>query len=380
MRFLKYLLILTLTLGSLACSKETPDPDPMTGENALLVYIAADNSLYSYATDNIESMTEFLEANDVGNNKVIIYADEKYDSDSSPELFELQQKSNGSVEMKTIKVYEDQDSSSPDVLTSVLNDFFNYVTADTYSLILWSHGTGWMPHTSSRSVSSRSVLQDESNWMEITELSSALPDGVFDFILFDACLMGSIEVAYELKDKCNYLMGSPAEILGEGMPYRYILKDIFSNDYCAACYTYYEYYASKSSYQQAATAGVYDMSKIDALALSFKNIIAQYESSISSLSISSIQRYRQTEDYVSFDFLDFVQKLIPDQTDSLRLDFEDKFNDFVIASYHTDKAYDGGTGYYYSLFACNGISSYIPVYTSLNTYFEQTSWYKATYL
>lgn len=381
MRLLRYLFLLLCAFVAVSCSQKDTAWTPYEGpyDTAVLVYMAAENSLgrVGYDTEDINDMVSYIKLNGLGKNKVIIYLDPY--SGGDPTLYSIEETSSGSAELKTLKTYDaDQNSASAETMSEVLSDFFENAEAEIYSMILWSHGTGWMPATVTRS-----MLEDSDNqWMEISEFSSVLPDNVFDLILFDACLMGSIEVAYELKDKCNYMMASPAEVLADGMPYEYILEDLFNRDYEAACFTFYDYYQSNSySYARLAAIGLSDMSKIDALTTSFKNIIAQYGDDISSLSISSIQRYRQSEDYASFDFLHFVQNLIPDENDPLRIDFEEKFDEFMVVHYNTDMAYDSSStwGSYYYLKNCCGMSSYIPVYTSLNTYFQLTSWYQATY-
>lgn len=60
-------------------------------------------------------------------------------------------------------------------------------------------------------------------------LADAIPDGVFDFIWFDACYMSGIETAYELRDKCDTFVAYPTEVYTPGMPYNltipYILKE-----------------------------------------------------------------------------------------------------------------------------------------------------------
>lgn len=54
--------------------------------------------------------------------------------------------------------------------------------------------------------------------MELIELFNSLPIK-FEFILFDACLMGNIEVLYQLRNKADYIIASPTEILVAGFPY-----------------------------------------------------------------------------------------------------------------------------------------------------------------
>ena len=51
---------------------------------------------------------------------------------------------------------------------------------------------------------------------------STLAEGIklsglkMQFILFDACYMGNVETAYELKDVTNFLISSSSEVMGEG--------------------------------------------------------------------------------------------------------------------------------------------------------------------
>ena len=47
--------------------------------------------------------------------------------------------------------------------------------------------------------------------MEITDFAMALPDHLFEFIIFEACNMAGIEVAYELRNKAAYIMASSAQ-------------------------------------------------------------------------------------------------------------------------------------------------------------------------
>lgn len=56
--------------------------------------------------------------------------------------------------------------------------------------------------------------------IETTDLADAMADAGFhtEYILFDACYMSSVEVAYELKDVTHYLIASPTEVLSYGFP------------------------------------------------------------------------------------------------------------------------------------------------------------------
>ena len=138
-------------------------------------------------------------------------------------------------------------------LLEIIRDGFK---SDHYGLIFESHATGWLPegyynsglvrslkffasgkdgakepqgYVSINDVSSVPVRSfgdhyyyegtvRRSRQMEITDMAEAVPMHL-DYIVFDACLMGGIEVAYQFKDIADYIAFSPAEVLGAGMNY-----------------------------------------------------------------------------------------------------------------------------------------------------------------
>jgi hypothetical protein len=62
--------------------------------------------------------------------------------------------------------------------------------------------------------------------MELADFANAIPYKL-DFIIFDACFMGSVEVCYELKDKAEYIVASPTEILSPGFVYSSMMQHLF---------------------------------------------------------------------------------------------------------------------------------------------------------
>ena len=71
---------------------------------------------------------------------------------------------------------------------------------------------------------------DGNRYMNISDLVTILSaDAVphFDFVLFDACFMQSIEVAYALRNFTDYYIGSPTEIPGPGHAMMYLFLRCF---------------------------------------------------------------------------------------------------------------------------------------------------------
>ncbi|HPP66722.1 MAG TPA: clostripain-related cysteine peptidase [bacterium] len=143
----------------------------------------------------------------------------------------------------------------------------NNYPAEHYALILWDHGDGWrsMGYTASsirqqlkqqpsyqkrcelektlkylekRIYAQRyqkSVCFDNTSFNELTlkEIAQALSSDCYvDIIAFDACLMGMIEVVYEVRNCASYLVASEESIKVSGFPYKDILSSLVSNVSC----------------------------------------------------------------------------------------------------------------------------------------------------
>ncbi|MBI3817521.1 MAG: helix-hairpin-helix domain-containing protein [Planctomycetes bacterium] len=97
--------------------------------------------------------------------------------------------------------------------------------AEHYMLVIWNHGAGW---------SGVSYDDNTHHGMDLPQVREAL-EGIatslkkqnkdkIDVLDFDACLMATMEVGYELKDTVDYLVASQETEPGDGNPYSDILK------------------------------------------------------------------------------------------------------------------------------------------------------------
>ena len=128
------------------------------------------------------------------------------------------------------------DSADPEVLKKILNEMQDLYPSDSYGLILGSHASGWIPSggfgRSNRMLYAEPVLTRSfgtdytgPNEMDTRDMAKAIPFNKenLEFILFDACLMSSIEVLYDLRDKAKYVIASPAELPAPGFPYARVI-------------------------------------------------------------------------------------------------------------------------------------------------------------
>jgi len=117
-----------------------------------------------------------------------------------------------------LELLEDDMGKLSMVKPSTLSDFIRFsrtqYPADRYILIMWDHGAG-----SLTGYGYDQYFQNDS--MTLDELNTALKNGgcKFDFIGFDACLMGTFETAIALEPYADYLIASEEVEPGVGWYY-----------------------------------------------------------------------------------------------------------------------------------------------------------------
>jgi hypothetical protein len=99
--------------------------------------------------------------------------------------------------------------------------------AEHYALVIWNHGAGWAGVSADENTHHTLEMPDVRVALE--GICDALkkqghPGGKIDVLDFDACLMATLEVAYELRDVVDYLASSQETEPGDGMAYDEYLK------------------------------------------------------------------------------------------------------------------------------------------------------------
>lgn len=230
-----------------ASCKVTVEPAALLkGTRTILAYIAADNSLAPFASLDLAEMKVGMAKVQDSNVHFLVYIDDG----RSPRLLELKNEK-GAVVETVVETYGSRNSVGVSETQEVFAKVFSNskYQADSYGLVYWSHGDGWLPYP--LRAGTRWVGQDEGNGdnrMNISEFVEILKSAPhFDFILFDACFMQAVEVAYELRDYTDYCIGSPTEIPGPGASYDVVVPAMFSAEDAAVnvAKAYYEPYAAK---------------------------------------------------------------------------------------------------------------------------------------
>lgn len=370
-----------------ACHKsEHVKPDP---HRTVLVYMAGDNNLSKDGYTNIQAMLSGMK-NISG--RLVIYFDP---FDAAPSLMTVRNSRAGTLVLDTLAVYPEENSASPEVLNRVANEVRHLYPANSYGLILWSHGLSWLPqkYANSWNLNSLRPLRNAdmpetkyfgmdnhtgtsggSAIMNTEEMVEVLPEGYY-FILFDACFMSSIEVLYELRKKTQYVIASPAEVITDGFPYDKIMSHLWGEeeDLIQICRNFYNYYNShpNGGNFRSATITLAKTEGIDRLASSVRAILA------GKTEFTSLWIYPNTSNklpQVFFDLGDFMSSLASEQQYA---DFKKQLDRVVVYKMATEKLF----GKEMPEDKFSGITTYIPLpkWSNLNAYYYNLPWPMAVY-
>ena len=425
-------LLLSATVG---CCKEKPEEPVNVNRKVLLFYECGVNNLTSYLKNNMDGTEKGLPAGYVpreSGDVVLIYS--RYSKGAfnytpvESHLRRIYKKPNGKIVSDTLKTFGTEtiaasSSTMRQVLTYVKDEF----PAKGYGLVFSSHGSGWLPAgyyyspsrfeddhkgevgTSRQGIAAQSVghprlpvpegdLPDTDPFygmtrsigqdyikgsyygheMSVSEFADAIPYHL-DYLLFDMCFTGGVEVAYGLKDKADYLGLSPAEVLGDGMfNYTKITSFLLNRetpDLEGLFKDSFEMYDKQSGAYRSSTVNIVRTSGLDNLASVCARMINEYSDALADAPVDDIQGYYRQGRHYFYDLVDIFEKC-----GASKADLED-----------LDKAVDGcviyknSTGQFledYDIKAYSGFSMYLPCAGTplLDLYYRKEVWNNATRL
>ncbi|MDR2139714.1 MAG: hypothetical protein LBP50_09215 [Tannerella sp.] len=369
---------LFLLLGATSCCRDEEEK-PVEGRT-VLVYMVASN-LGDYLETNIEDMIRAATAKNLNGGKLIVF----YSGNaSSAELFEIREGSGGVVTRFHIRDYENRSGVSSATLREVVNEVIGMYPNKSYGLIFSSHGTSWLP--SEIGMGQRSFGEENGKNMEIYDLAAALPDHLFDFIIFDACSMASVECAYELRNKTDYLVASPSETMRYGFPHHLTIPYLFTEeaDLENVIKNFYNFYRDEfgDGYQKYpyGNISITKTGELEALAAITKEIMAEagdgavFSPPYPDWQVLTSLRPAATKLY---DFDDVIGRIA---TEERYARFAACLEKAVTGKYTTAETYSSYTGVI-PVTHFSGLSIYplqAPL-NRLNAWYGQLEWYKAVY-
>ncbi|MFM9874309.1 MAG: clostripain-related cysteine peptidase [Fimbriimonadaceae bacterium] len=234
----------------------------------VLVYLNAANDLYSYSTLNVNQMEQVASNSDV--RFVVQWKQSK--SDFGGSTFDgvrryLVKPDNTSAIVSDVVQNNLRDSNGNALdmgSTDTLRDFIawgkaNY-PADRYCIILWNHGNGWKRSIDDQPTRAFSYDDQYGTSIKSWETDAAFVGQHFDILAWDASLMQMMEVAYEVRNHADYVVGSEESPPGEGYPYHLIFDNFRDNpnaptDVLASAFV-------QGMQEQAQPGGIYEFRNI----------------------------------------------------------------------------------------------------------------------
>jgi len=366
----KFISVGLLILGALSffsCDRRDNDPEsPDKYKEVFILYSAGRNDLTFSLQQDIKDLTcGYIPK--INDEKAIVVIGHHSDKSSSfvnpatPYAIRIYKDKRGNVIRDTLKAFRnDMMLTRPKDMDSLLCYVKNNFKSDSYGMLFSSHGTGWLPKgyysnptkfdsgkaalkkgVFSTGASAQSytdgggIVIDESELpdgpaftksagceysyenketvryeLNLQEFASAIPMHM-DYIIFDSCLMGGIETAYELKSKCDYIVFSQAEVLSDGFDYLKIgsrLLEGSTPDLQQVCQDFFNLYKDKTGSSCTATVSLIDCAGLDYLAKCCKTLFEDYRDKISSLKPSQVQPFSRPSKNWFFDLEDILLK------------------------------------------------------------------------
>ena len=399
-----WLLSVLLFLSSCNPSDEEPTPIPDKDSVTILAYLIANNDLDDELLFNIEIMYDGLKSMDKPAS-LLVYWDGKSSmgkNNSTHLILKYETDGKGKINGKpalgidattreildvaeVLKEYSSQVSTDKNVFQSVLSDMVSFSPTDKLGLIIGSHGSAWL---NTISTSGRALGYDgtTSNSIELTDMVEAIETVgyKFEFLLFDACFMGTAEVCYECRDLADYIIASVMEVPGYGFPYDYFLSDLYNGTitgYKKVCQSFVDYY--KSEYEKGkdgcwGTIALVDCSEVTNLITQVREEIVTHKDALSDYDADKLQEYgRDGGKYIAYDLQHFIKDL---NGGEVPWAFENQMNKTVLYKGCLEEARYYSYNYDVDVDNYCGLGLYIPLPTrsKWNTYFKTLDWYTAS--
>lgn len=238
---MKYLLTsVCALLLMVSCSKDdSTTPSTTVSQRTIVVYMSAENNLSNFSPYDINEI--IAGAKNLSDNQRILLFVDKASTTEKPFIARVDSRSTTEKIDTLYRYTSDFYASSPDSFYEVLQRATTLAPAKEYGLVLWGHASGWLVEQDTISTQMRRAYGADNGmntlttsgykWMNINTMRLALEKlGIqWQFIFADCCNMMSAEVAYELRNVTRYLIGSPAEIPGNGAPYHLLTPQFFKS-------------------------------------------------------------------------------------------------------------------------------------------------------
>ena len=399
-----------------ACTEDVDDPklEPLPSEDSttVLAYLIADNDLNKPLAFNVAIMyiglAEMEEpatlliywdgktAIGENNSKHLIL---KYETDGKGRIngkkaldladFNNNDKYNDAVfdEAIILKEYDEQVCTDKNVMAEVLQDMVSFSPTEKIGLIVGSHGSAWFGGIGTNA---RALGYDgyTSNSINIPDMVEAVESTCkhLEFILFDACFMGTAEVAYEFRHVADYQISSVMEVPAYGFPYNYFMKYLYEDTvegYQKVCQSFVNYYQVLYDLGDIAwgTIALIDSWEIDNMTQSIRQELISHKDVLANYDPRKIQEYGRSSIFSRIGFAADLEHFVKDLNGGeVPVAFKEQLDKTVLYKGCIEKA--RYHSYNYNVDASNfcGLGIYIPREDRKywNNEFKTLDWYEAS--
>ncbi len=330
--------------------REPVSPD----QRSVLLYIAAGfNSLSGYLANDIEDLSAgVLPGRSSSKDPVLLvlsrlprdlsYPD--YTDPTSPVLYRLWAGSDGVPVRDTLRIWsEDTPLCRAETLSEAFEEVNKAFPGNRYGAIFSSHASGWLPpryydnptsyeesgsagkglRSAGRTAAGPFPPLEQGEWPAVKSIGMDSGDNVWemdldsfaeaipfclDYLLFDACLMGCVEVAYQLRGKASLVGFSQAEVLAEGFVYSRLSQQLLTQNPSpqAVCQDYFNYYDAQDGMMRSATISLVDTREMEPLSQVCAALFQKYRAQLATLSGSRVQGYFRYNRHFFYDLQDIL--------------------------------------------------------------------------
>lgn len=353
---------------------EHADGTPVQAYRTVLFYLAGDGDASGEVQSRLDALQEIWNNDIALGGRLLVYIGASTDTPARLMEMVADDLDGGKVTLHELRTYEDANSASSEGLSRVINDMYTLYPSQDYGMVLFSQGSGWLPaehlevprrrsagadSRSNPQANTRSVIGEESNFLELRDFALAIPNGQFSFIVLESGYMAGIEVAYELKEKTDYLIATSTEIPSPGfLPvYEAMLPELFKAYpfYRKAAQAYFDFYNRSSGDFRSATISVIRTSKLEPL----KRMLNAAESRVGDweeLNRGSLQAFDRREDnHLFYDLGDYFRLIGNDEE---RAAFADSLSLAVVYEAATEAFLPQSGGF--DITSHSGLTIYIP--------------------
>lgn len=311
---------------------EAPQPEGRT----ILAYIWGDVTgesgilLSDCQLDYINKMEAGWDDTYAGSLYVYIDPSPNFVQFDTPVLLKIKHDKTPAIVSEVVKVYEPiEEHGDLTRYPAVQNDVRTLAPAKSYGLMLFGHGSGVLPFGKNDDVeiTTRGMGGDSRKYLENREIASlTLPD--YEFIIMHACMMASVEVAYEFRNKTKYFVASEISLSSVGWPWNENLSYLYTKpraDLSKFVIRSHQWlYNNSDEENKEATLSLVDVAQLENLAEATKKALVESVITLKDIKDAFINKCHLTENvlddgkgsesfhkhfpYAQLDFVDFMRK------------------------------------------------------------------------